>query len=749
MIRIRGARQHNLRGIDVEIPHGKLVVVTGPSGSGKSSLAFHTLFAEGQRRFVESLSAYARQFLDQLEKPDVDAIEGLSPAIAIEQRGGGLNPRSTVATATEIYDPLRVLWAAAGTPHDPATGERLERMTSADMVAALAGEPERSKLVLLAPVPADEAREGERLLADLRRQGFVRVRVNGELLDLDEAARQWPERVDSIEVVVDRLVVRGGIESRLADSVETALRICGSEARVLVQGPESEDWEERSFQTSFRNPKTGFTIGELSPRHFSFNSHLGACPACEGLGTERFCDPTLLVDDPSQPLPGAVTGWWKPNSQRARAFLREAEAMERMFGGGSFDVWPDEGKALLKRWHKQGRARYAITPRFTPTSTEAQLEAMGALWAEHPDCLMQTHLSEQTEEIEWVLGMFPEATDYTDIYDRFGLLREGALMGHAIHLSTRERDRLREAGASLVHCPTSNTFIGSGLFDMAGLKAEGHRIGLATDTGGGSSFSMLRTMAAAYEIAQLRGHALHPAELLWLATAGSADALRLGDRGLQREVPGEVTHQLRHAERLHRRTAQQLAQLGARRLELRQLLGEHTGIGVADHRDGGALARRRIDGPAHLGAGFLDDGNDLSDFRGGHGDPLARLIALVPRLCHDLRARRNARRRMDGLQKLRNPDGRVPGTPRAAATSGRNARIRSETRRQNRARQDGGARKCPPTTRPTRHARPPSGLPTCRRSSATRTRRPTTARPTAGSAGCWATRWASPNSGST
>ncbi|MGR3364518.1 MAG: guanine deaminase [Maritimibacter harenae] len=188
----------------------------------------------------------------------------------------------------------------------------------------------------------------------------------------------------------------------------------------------------------------------------------------------------------------------------------------------------DDSKRLIDRWHGQGRLSYAITPRFAPTSTPEQLEALGALWAEHPDCLMQTHLSEQTEEIEWVMGMFPEATDYTDIYDRFGLLREGALMGHAIHLSTRERDRLREAGASLVHCPTSNTFIGSGLFDMAGLKAEGHRIGLATDTGGGSSFSMLRTMAAAYEVGQLRGAPLHPAELLWLATAGSANAIGMG-----------------------------------------------------------------------------------------------------------------------------------------------------------------------------------------------------------------------------
>ncbi|WP_298495014.1 guanine deaminase [uncultured Maritimibacter sp.] len=190
----------------------------------------------------------------------------------------------------------------------------------------------------------------------------------------------------------------------------------------------------------------------------------------------------------------------------------------------------DQSKALLEKWHGAGRAGYVVTPRFAPTSTPEQLEALGALWAEHPDCLMQTHLSEQVEEIDWVMGMFPEARDYLDIYDRFGLLGEGALMGHAIHLSDRERDRLREVGASLIHCPTSNTFIGSGLFDTGGLKAEGQRVGLATDTGGGSSFSMLRTMAAAYEVGQLRGRPLHPAELLWLATAGSADAILAGDR---------------------------------------------------------------------------------------------------------------------------------------------------------------------------------------------------------------------------
>ena len=309
-IRIRGARQHNLRNIDLDIPRGKLVVVTGLSGSGKSSLAFHTLYAEGQRRYVESLSTYARQFLDQLDKPEVDAIEGLSPAIAIEQRGAGANPRSIIATATEIHDYLRILFAAIGIPHDPETGEPLERMMPVDVVKSLTERPNGTKIILLAPLDPGVAEDIPALVRDLQRQGFVRMRVDGVLLEVEEAEKRWPteekERFDTIEVVVDRLVLREGVESRLADSVETALRICGAEAVASLQIPGSEEWEDISFLTGFRNPKTGFEVPELTPRHFSFNSPKGACPDCHGLGSEQFCDADLVVPDRTKSLQGGA-----------------------------------------------------------------------------------------------------------------------------------------------------------------------------------------------------------------------------------------------------------------------------------------------------------------------------------------------------------------------------------------------------------------------------------------------------------
>ncbi|RKF16865.1 guanine deaminase [Roseovarius spongiae] len=231
--------------------------------------------------------------------------------------------------------------------------------------------------------------------------------------------------------------------------------------------------------------------------------------------------------------PASVDAYFTEARRRGLRALGGKTCMDRNAPEGLTDTPQsahDDSLALLRRWHGEGRLGYVVTPRFAPTSTPEQLESLGALWAAHPDCLMQTHLSEQPDEIAWVRSLYPQARDYLDVYETHGLLGERALYGHAIHLEPRERDRLRETGAALVHCPTSNTFIGSGLFDMAARMTEGQRVGLATDTGGGSSFSMLRTMAAAYEIGQLTGNALHPAQLIWQATAGSAATLHLGDR---------------------------------------------------------------------------------------------------------------------------------------------------------------------------------------------------------------------------
>ncbi|YCM45712.1 excinuclease ABC subunit UvrA [Verrucomicrobiaceae bacterium 227] len=366
MIKIRGARQHNLKGIDLDLPRGKLIVITGVSGSGKSSLAFHTLYAEGQRRYVESLSVYARQFLDQLEKPEVDSIEGLSPAIAIEQRRGSANPRSTIATVTELHDFLRILYAAAGTPHDPVTGEKLERMTTGDIVKSLCARVDGTRLILLAPITTEG--EGAGMIADLQRQGFVRVRIAGEILELEEAAAHWPEDGGEIEIVIDRLVVKAGLDSRLADSVEIALRICGMEVRALAQEKGAREWEEIAFATSFRNPETGFELPALSARHFSFNSHLGACEACHGLGTEDFCDPFLVVPDRSKSIAeGAVAVWTKGSKKKKGWNQLHIEALASHFGVGlddRFDSLPEkfcealfygtEGKKITVPWEKEG-----------------------------------------------------------------------------------------------------------------------------------------------------------------------------------------------------------------------------------------------------------------------------------------------------------------------------------------------------------------------------------------------------------
>jgi excinuclease ABC subunit A len=305
-ITVRGAREHNLKNIDIAIPREELTVITGLSGSGKSSLAFDTIYAEGQRRYVESLSSYARQFLELMGKPDVDSIEGLSPAISIEQKTTSHNPRSTVGTVTEIHDYMRLLWARAGVPYSPATGLPIEAQSVAQMVDRVMEMKEGTRLLLLAPVIRDRKGEYKKELAELQRRGFTRAKVDGKLYEIDQVPALNKKLKHDIDAVVDRVVVKPGIEKRLADSFETALGL--SDGIVYAEG--AEDGTRTVFSSRFACPVSGFTIEEIEPRLFSFNSPHGACPACDGLGHETFFDPHLVVPDEQRALnEGAVIPW--------------------------------------------------------------------------------------------------------------------------------------------------------------------------------------------------------------------------------------------------------------------------------------------------------------------------------------------------------------------------------------------------------------------------------------------------------
>ena len=326
---VRGAREHNLKNIDLAIPRDQLVVITGLSGSGKSSLAFDTIYAEGQRRYVESLSAYARQFLGLMEKPDVDQIEGLSPAISIDQKGAGRNPRSTVGTVTEIYDYLRLLYARIGQPHCPTCGEPISQQTPQQIVDSILEMPEGSRLMILAPLIKDRKGHHKPLFESLQKQGFVRVRVNGQIYDVSEAPELDRYKMHNIEAVVDRLVIRGerpdpdnpeatipGVDvTRLADSVETALRL-GEGALIIADVTDPDHPQDRIFSEHFACVKCGTSLPEIEPRTFSFNSPHGACPHCGGLGMLKEFDPELILDMDRSIEEGAVRPWHKASSRK-------------------------------------------------------------------------------------------------------------------------------------------------------------------------------------------------------------------------------------------------------------------------------------------------------------------------------------------------------------------------------------------------------------------------------------------------
>jgi len=314
---IRGARAHNLKSINVTIPRDKLVVLTGISGSGKSSLAFDTIYAEGQRRYVESLSAYARQFLGQMDKPDVDSIEGLSPAISIDQKTTSRNPRSTVGTVTEIYDYLRLLYARIGRPHCPKHGIEITAQTVDQMVDRLMEYEERTRMQILAPVVSGRKGEHAKLLSDIQKQGYVRVRIDGEIVELGETITLEKNKKHTIEVVVDRIVIKDDVRARLTDSIEQALKLSGGRVVIDVIGK-----EELMFNANLSCPECGFSMDELSPRMFSFNSPYGACPECDGLGSKMVVDPDLLVPDRSKSIEeGAFEAWAGSTSNYYPQFL--------------------------------------------------------------------------------------------------------------------------------------------------------------------------------------------------------------------------------------------------------------------------------------------------------------------------------------------------------------------------------------------------------------------------------------------
>ena len=373
-IRVRGARVHNLKNVDIDIPRDSLTVMTGLSGSGKSSLAFDTIYAEGQRRYVESLSAYARQFLELMGKPDVDSIEGLSPAISIEQKTTSKNPRSTVGTVTEIYDYMRLLWARAGVPYSPATGLPIEAQTVSQMVDRVMALPEGTRLLLLSPVIRDRKGEYRKELAELQRKGFTRVKVDGTLYEIGDVPSLNRKLRHTVEVVIDRIVVKPGLETRLADSFEAALELSDGIAYTEEVLRDSDATPERLvFSSRFSCPESGFTLEEIEPRLFSFNAPQGACPSCDGIGTETFFNPALVVPNPSLSLKkGAIAPWKDAKSPLLDQTL---QSLAEHFGVSMETPWKDLPENVQNSildgsledvtfTYKDGKKSYSVTKPF-------------------------------------------------------------------------------------------------------------------------------------------------------------------------------------------------------------------------------------------------------------------------------------------------------------------------------------------------------------------------------------------------
>lgn len=500
-IQIRGARTHNLKNIDLDIPRDKLVVITGLSGSGKSSLAFDTIFAEGQRRYVESLSAYARQFLSMMEKPDMDHIEGLSPAISIEQKTTSHNPRSTVGTVTEIYDYLRLLYARAGTPRCPEHNATLAAQTVSQMVDHVLALPENSKLMLLAPIIQDRKGEHKELLDDMKRQGFIRARVDGKIIELDEAPELEKNFKHTIEVVVDRFKVREDIGQRLAESFETALNLTDGIARVAYMEDKQADIV---FSSRFACPECGYSLSELEPRLFSFNNPAGACGDCDGLGHIQHIDPELVISSPTLSLPGgAVRGWDRRNAwyngmlenleehygfDLDTPFNQLSEDIKQiiLFGSGEVDIefsYPSAKGGLKTRIHPFEGIIPNMQRRFRETESSAVREEMAKYFTDQPcPSCKGTRLNEGARNVFIADRPLPQITQLS-IFDCLGFFQSLKLEGNKGEIAEKIVKEISSRLQFLVNVGLNYLSLNRTSDTLSGGEAQ--RIRLASQIGAG------------------------------------------------------------------------------------------------------------------------------------------------------------------------------------------------------------------------------------------------------------------------
>ena len=500
-ILIRGARTHNLKNIDLTLPRDKLIVITGLSGSGKSSLAFDTLYAEGQRRYVESLSAYARQFLSMMEKPDVDTIEGLSPAISIEQKSTSHNPRSTVGTTTEIYDYLRLLYARVGSPRCPEHDVPLEAQTVSQMVDQVLALPEGQKLMLLAPVIRERKGEHLSVFEELRAQGFVRARVDGKLYELDEVPALDKQKKHSIDVVVDRFKVRGDLQQRLAESFETALKL--ADGIALIASMEEDGTEEMIFSARFACPHCGHSISELEPKLFSFNNPAGACPTCDGLGVKQFFDVKRLVNGELTLAEGAIRGWDRRNVYYFQMLgslaahyefsvdkpfnsLTAAQQKVILYGSGKTNIdfrYLNDRGDIVKRSHPFEGIIPNLERRYRETESNSVREELAKHLANQPcPACMGTRLRSEARHV-WVGEKTLPAVTAMPVGDACEYFANLTLTGQRGEIASKILKEIRERLAFLVNVGLDYLTLDRSADTLSGGEAQ--RIRLASQIGAG------------------------------------------------------------------------------------------------------------------------------------------------------------------------------------------------------------------------------------------------------------------------